>query len=305
VIGTTGFPDRVADAGAPGGFRINEASGALTVGGTLSVAGANAFLAVGQTQGGSVDGALHVGNIAMGANSFSTLAIGVSGAGGDARGELRADGGTLRVNALSLGNTFGGTALGRLLLNGTDLDAVSVIAGNGAGATAQMLLVDSQSSVADDMSLLSGLLALDGSLIDIGDAFTFGAGALMHMSIDGLLRGTDYGAIDVAAAELAGLLEVDFGGLVFNGNAAVFDLIRSGDANGIQGDFTSFSFINLPTGYTATAGIEADGVEVYRVRLTRAQVPEPSSWALVALALAGLGVARRWRPARSGDLRTG
>jgi len=140
------------------------------------------------------------------------------------------------------------------------------------------------------------LLALDRSHLGIGDTFTFGDAALMHLAIDGLGRGTEYGAIDAAQVLLDGALELDFSELLFGGNSAVFDLIRSGSADGIAGDFDAFSFLNLPTGFSATAGLEVDGVEVYRVRLQRNEVPEPASWLLAVIGLGlAAGVRRRGR----------
>ena len=90
---------------------------------------------------------------------------------------------------------------------------------------------------------------------------------------------------------LDGLIEIDFGDLVFSGSSAEFDIVRSGGLNGIDGGFDNVSFINLLSGYAATAGIEQiNGQEVFRVRLARTDVPEPSS---VVMALLGLALLRR------------
>ncbi len=292
-IGTTVGVDRVADAGAPGGFRVNQAQGHTNITGTLSVTGAPGFFGIGQTTGGIVDGSLAVGTLAMGANSLSSLSIGTSGVGGQAQGSLAIGGGTLRVGDLRLGTTTGGSALGQLALHDAALAADSVEAGIGAGATAELSLVDASANIIGDLTLLSGELSLQRSLVSVGGLLTFGDDAELQVGIDGLLRGTEYGAIDAMLAILSGMLTVDFSSLAFTTDTMVFDLLRSGSADGISGDFGTLAFIGLAPGYVATAGVELDSVEVYRVHVARISVPEPGTCVLFGIALAGLAFSRR------------
>ena len=281
--------DRVADAAAPGGFRFNQASGTIKVGGTLSITNTATSWFIGTTSGGIVDGSVRAGSIAMGGNTLQRVDVGVSGAQGQATGTLEIHGGYLRADTVRLGATTGGAASGGLALDGANLSAINVQAGTGGGI-AQMLLLDSQSAVLQDMSLLSGRLGLERSTLGVGRALTFGFNTLLHVEIDGLLRGNQYGTIDAGHALLDGLAEFDFGDLIFSGANAVFDILRSGSASGIDGNFNAFSFVNLPSGYSATAGIETDaGVEVYRVRLARNAATVPVAGTLW-LMLLGLGV---------------
>ena len=286
--------DRVADAAAPGGFRSNQGNGAIKVGGTLSITNTATSLFIGTTSGGIADGSVRVGSMAMAGNTLQHVDVGVSGAQGRATGALEVNGGTLRADSVRLGTTTGGIASGRLAVTNANLEANTVQAGAGGG-TAMLLLTDSQASVAQDMTLMAGLLGLERSRLRVGNNFTFGNDALLHVEIDGLTRGTQYGSIDALAAALDGRIEFDFGNLLFSGATAVFDILRSGGTNGITGDFDSFSFLNFSPTYTATAGIELDaGVEVYRVRLARINaVPEPASVLLLLLGIMMLISARR------------
>lgn len=290
-----GFPllDRVADAAAPGGFRVNQAGGTVKIGGTLSIVNPATTFLIGTTAGGIADGSVRIGSIAMAGNTLVGVDIGTSAANGRATGALEVNGGTLRADTVKLGITTGGSASGRLALNGANLEANTVRAGTGGG-TAQIQLSNSQLSVAQDMALINGLLGLERSRLRVGNAFTLGNDALTHIEIDGLTRGTQYGTIDALAAALDGRIEFDFGDLLFGGASAVFDILRSGGINGITGDFDAFSFLNLAPNYSATAGIELDaGVEVYRVRLARiTAVPEAGSVLLLLLGLSALAAAR-------------
>ena len=75
-----------------------------------------------------------------------------------------------------------------------------------------------------------------------------------------------------------------------------------GGLDGIAGDFSSVSILGLDPAYAATAGIVVDtvggtDVEIYRLRIARAGVPEPATFALLLLALTSL-VALRGRHTR-------
>jgi hypothetical protein len=232
----------------------------------------------------------------MGASQIANLGIGTSDANGHGTGTLAAGGGVLRVGTLQLGVTTGAgaTAVGTLALTGTAFIAQTVVAGSGAGGTAHISLRQSPTTIIDTFTLLSGDLLLDDSLMTVGNLLTLGGDAALAIDVDGLLRGSQYGAIDAALASLAGALVVDFSDFVPVGDA-VFDILRSSAADGIAGDFTSFLFTGLHAGYTAYAGIELDGVEVYRVRITQVvAVPEPMTLALVLpLLIVVLAVRRR------------
>jgi hypothetical protein len=296
-VGNTLGADRVADASAPGGVRINEARGNASVG-ALTL-GNNAGLSIGTTRDGSADGNLKLGRVDMAAGGAATLnylPIGVANGIGTAQGRLEVGGGLLRTDVLLLGGSLtpAGRATGTLVLSNATLEAGQLYAGTGAGGQAQMQLIDARARVAQTLLLAHGLLALERSLVEVGDELSFGDDAQLQIDIDGLTRSAQYGAINARHSTLAGLLEIDFSDLVFSGAAAAFDVLRSDGVNGIDGDFSAYSFVGVPAGYRASAGIELDGAEVYRVRLTRdSTVPEPTSALLAALALALAAATRR------------
>src|SRR5690606_14300874 len=97
--------------------------------------------------------------------------------------------------------------------------------------------LDSTASIANDFTLTNGELALENSLLSVGNVFTLGAGSTLRLDINGLLRGSQYGAIDTGLALLDGVLAIDLSDLDFAGDLLVFDLLRSSDVDGIQGDF--------------------------------------------------------------------
>jgi len=206
-------------------------------------------------------------------------------------------GGTLRADNVLVGTTSTGSAHGSLALTNTLLEAGSVLAGFSSGI-AHLAFTDSDGTVAEDFRLLGGSLSLTRSLLDVGDEFVMGDAAALQIAIEGPTRGDFYGAIDAAVAVLAGGLQVDFTGLLPFGDTMVFDLVRSGSADGISGDFANLSFIGLLDGYSLLAGIELDGVEVYRLRLSRIAVPEPGTLGLLLLSRGTLGVFRRAAPRR-------
>jgi hypothetical protein len=245
----------------------------------------------------SADGTLRVTNGAVQTTSTPSspgfVGIGVAFDGGTAVGRVIATDSLVALSSVTLGSNFAGagSAEGRIDLLRSSLTATEVFAGFGPGASATLALVDSSMAVEHGFTLTNGVLSLERSLLGVGDTFTLGDGAAVHIDIDGLLRGLEYGAIDAAAA-LDGLLQIDLAGLVPFGDVMIFDLIRSGSATGIDGDFDALSFLGVPLGYSPVAGIELDGVEIYRLRLTR-DVPEPGTGLLVLVAAGVLFALRR------------
>jgi hypothetical protein len=267
----------------------------MTVDGTLRFTGAPGVFLIGSTNGGLADGSVSVGALDMGSNTIGALNIGNS-ATGQATGSMTVGGGTLRAGNVQVGATSTGSALGSLALESAVLEAGSVLAGINGGI-AHLAFTDSAAVVAEDFRLMGGSLSLTRSLLDVGDEFVLGDAAALQIAIEGPTRGDFYGAIDAAIATLAGELRVDFTGLLPFGDTMVFDLLRSGSVDGISGDFAGLSVIGLLDGYSLLAGIELDGVEVYRLRLRRIAVPEPGTLGLLLLSLGTLGVfGRRTRP---------
>jgi len=283
-VGTTVGTDR--EVAGPDVF-VSRGTGTVAIDGTLKFLGPSGFFGIGYTNGGIADGALSAGALDMGPSSIGGLNIGNSSTG-QATGSMTVGGGTLRAGNVFIGTTSTGSAHGSLELTNTLLEAGSVLAGFNGGI-AHLAFTDSDGTVSDDFRLLGGSLSLTRSLLDVGDEFVLGDAAALMMAIEGPQRGDFYGAIDAAVATLAGELQVDFTGLLPFADTMVFDLLRSGSADGISGDFANLSFIGLLDGYSLLAGIELDGVEVYRLRLSRIEVPEPGSLGLLLLSLGTLG----------------
>jgi hypothetical protein len=283
-VGTTVGTDREVEG--PDVY-VSRGTGTVVIDGTLRFTGSPGFFGIGYTSGGIADGALDVGALDMGASTITALNIGNSSTG-EATGSMTVGGGTLRAGNVFIGTTSTGSAHGSLALTNTLLEAGSVLAGFNGGI-AHLAFTDSDGTVSDDFRLLGGSLSLTRSLLDVGDEFVLGDEAALMMAIEGPQRGDFYGAIDAAVATLAGELQVDFTGLLPFADTMVFDLLRSGSAGGISGDFANLSFIGLLDGYSLLAGIELDGVEVYRLRLSRIEVPEPGSLGLLLLSLGTLG----------------
>lgn len=296
--GTSAYIGTVLGSGSVidgGNTFTDSAQGRVTIDGALRVAGGDTgFVGVGFTGGGIADGGLQVGSLDMGANRIGNLQVGVSTTG-QAIGSLVASGGSLNVDTLSVGNTAGGVADGHLALTGMAMNAGNVLAGNSSGggsATARIAMNGTAATVQDSFSLFNGELALDRSLLSVGDSFRLGGGASLLLALDGLNRGSEYGAIDTLLAYLDGQLAIDFSELAFGGGSMVFDLIRADDS--IIGDFASLAFIGLDSQYQALTGIVNVGDDqVYRLTLAQLGVPEPASTALLLLAVTILAAFRR------------
>jgi hypothetical protein len=142
----------------------------------------------------------------------------------------------------------------------------------------------------------AGRLHLDGSLLALDDSILLGQGSRLEIDVQGLARGTLYGAIDATLATLDGVLELAFAGTP---QVGVYDLVVSGSADGISGDFDSVVVTGVDPSLVSfgveLAPIEGQTVEVYRLHL----IPEPGTGLLLGLGLAALA-----RPRRSARART-
>lgn len=288
IVGETRGEDR-------NGALFDRAQGRATLGSLATPAGGFSAMAIGVTGQGQADGRVSIGSVDSRAGALGALQVGVvrsPAAGGEAHGELAVSGGTLDVIGARIGDAGLGTALGRVALQAMRFTAEDVLAGQGAGGSAELVFSDVLSRI-QRLQFDAGSWSLERSLVEVDGHMNLGADTLLHVEIDGLRRGDQYGAIDAARAVLGGALEVDFADLVFGGDSAVFDLLRAGSASGIAGDFLrGVTFVNVPAGYRAWGGQEVDGVEVYRVHLERLTVPSPGTLALALLAIVSLRTRR-------------
>jgi hypothetical protein len=295
----------------------------------MSVAGGDVLLG-GNLVMGSVSGAAGANRLArarfeqLGGNfAARAVNVGATSGAGSSDALMRLDGVSAQVErSLQIGESFdpAGNPLGRVVLNNSVLDVsefVSVGAGlRGGAGDGGMTLVDSRLSVAignpaagtgltGDMFMASGggasvaELVLRRSLVEVADRLFLGGGTRLQIDIEGGSRVSQYGAIDTDSAFLGGMLEVNFGFIPL-ANSMVFDLVVSASVNGIGGDFANVNILGLDPDYNATSGIVIDniggsGVEIYRLRIARAGVPEPASLLLMLLAFGVLLVVHRQR----------
>jgi hypothetical protein len=175
---------------------------------------------------------------------------------------------------------------------------VEVRAPLSAGRT-ELTLDNSSATVGGDLRLGAfqpgfgeALLALDASLLSVAGGFTSGLGSTMFFGLDGLSRGLGgYGALDAASVVLAGLLHIDLSELdlgLITGPTQDFDLIVATGAGGIVGDFNAVSLFGSLAGFDASFGKAGLNEEIWRLTLSRLDstaVPEPSSLALVLVAV--------------------
>ena len=289
-IGTTVGNSRVTDAA---GTRINQATGTVLIDGTLHMPADISFFLVGITQGGMADGRFTAGALDMPGSRAHHQSP-------DRYRDRRTGDGALRGRRRHAACRHGADRqCRRRRQRRRHAEARRYVDGGRqrrgrrlAAARPVLELIDTLASVDEDFTLTTGTLALQRSLLAVGDAFSLGAGSTLRLGIGGLARGIEFGAVDALWAFLDGALELDFSDLAFGASSMVFDLVHGID--GLEGDFTSLSFLGLDAGYGASTGIfdVGDG-GIYRLTLTRLDVPEPASPVLVLLALAVLGVARR------------
>ncbi|WP_372623394.1 beta strand repeat-containing protein [Falsiroseomonas sp.] len=201
----------------------------------------------------------------------------------------------------------GAGATGRVELTNSTLSVGTFLAVGDfwPGNRGEVLLTNSTATVGGDVQLgrsanagtLFGeaRLSLTASQLEIEGGLRLNPGGELHFGIEGLARGFGgYGATDATFATLAGLVEIDFGGLWddLGFSSAEFDLIFARE--GFAGDFGTVLFLNTPAGYAASYGfaIEGEG-DVWRVTLTQVAVPEPGTLGLLLAGLAAFGLARR------------
>jgi hypothetical protein len=304
----------ISRVGSSGFASSGNATGNLTVGGSLQ-GGAN--LIVGSSAG-SADG-VGTAEIGAGISNIGLVDVGTSGSSANtatasATGELRVLAGGIQGTGsdLRIGVTTGpGTAMGTATVTGGISNFTNVRVGNvqeslaaanSGPATGSLSLIDGGLSAmnlvigvteAPNTATATGTFDLKNNLAVIGDTLTLGDGATISLSLEGFLRGVEYGAINADQAVLDGTLELDF---LFQPAFGVFDLIVSGSNTGITGNFDSVQFFGLASGTLTNFGIVLDqGVEIWRLEIGQAEIPEPGTLIAVTTALVLLGLTRRRR----------
>lgn len=279
TLGTSSFI-KVGASDGPG-----KGDGILTVAGNMMGTGE---VLIGQAvRLGDATGVLTVNGALVGVASpsqFDRLRIGETQFAGIGDGTATVGNGVSGFYSVEIGiagPTAENAAIGALTLNGGTLAATDLIVG-----------------VSEGTATATGRLNLNDNLAILDGTMTLGDGATLQLGIDGLLRGTDYGAFDATMAMLDGDLDVVFGLPVVSG---IFDLIVTRAINSILGDFASVNVDGLASGTLFSAGIEqvdfGNGlVDVYRVRVgedAQGGVPEPYTLWLLAIGLVFLWANRR------------
>jgi hypothetical protein len=284
---------------AVGNFSI--VNGNLTVGSSLTV---------GQVSGAEIGkSAVATLNAKNGNLSARRVGVGQASGGGTTSALAKLDNVNGRIQSLQVGESFSPNNFpsGRVELVNSVLDVEEYVAvglgfGGGTG-NGEIELTDSRLNVGvgpdsgaffGDMFLGStnpsdtASVMLRRSIIDVADRLVFGAGSELGIRIEGENRVTEYGAIDAQSIRLGGLLDLAFDFLPTVGNA-IFDLLVSGSADGISGDFAQVNVVGLDPLFNASSGVElvsfgGEVVEVYRLRIARNAVPEPPTLLLFLMA---------------------
>jgi hypothetical protein len=333
-VGNVGVGNGLLQAGAISTHRLGvggRLGGSVLVGGDVTLPArfsTPGVVSVGN--GAGQTGALHAGgwlrmenpgNTVVGSDANGTLeAEGMSGVQrlivassyfDDATGSvvvrsggIQGPGGTGDTALWSVGTTsgdFGATGVADLT---GDVDRFSALhvgrLDGGAGSADGTLILRQGTALGGAMEVgvslgtgtAAGRLHLDGSLLALDDSILLGQGSRLEIDVQGLARGTLYGAIDATLATLDGVLELAFAGTP---QVGVYDLVVSGSADGISGDFDSVVVTGVDPSLVSfgveLAPIEGQTVEVYRLHL----IPEPGTGLLL-----GLGRGDRPGPERQG-----
>jgi hypothetical protein len=309
--------------------------------GTVTVTGGNVtglqYIALGAAESGTGTGTLQVTGGAVTLDGVASMGVGgTPTAGGITSGTLGVTDGSLTARYLSVGPNFGpsGSATGTasflrstaLLDDGAPgVGSVVTVGGRFGGGTGTgtgfLSLTDSTMTVGDVMSVGSagsstasnGTLSLVRSLLDVGGSLWLSDGSLLRIALDGLLRGTQYGALDVGNAYLAGDLEIlvnfspgpgvsEFDLIVAgpfdgdgSGSPGIYP-VGSGCGLGAESCFDAVSVIGLPSGFgwdLTLVPFGSDPEVAQILRLTIAEVPAPSGLLLLALGAGAVALRRR------------
>lgn len=282
------------------------ASGELVMRGAGGSAGLRS-LDIGQGDGASGSVVLEGGRLSVNDADPVVGSINVGSDGGHAR--LWARDAEIEVSGfVGVGGFTDAGGDGRLQLVRSSLraDGAIVIGDTGAASIAELSLEDSSVSTAQ-LQMGRGAdsrLIVDASTMFIDSFLGLGDSTSLTFGIDDVMAGVGgHGRIDADYASLAGDLFLDFSDLSADrlpGDAeSHFDLITGRGAWGLFGDFASVNVIAASTGYGLRWGTVMDGVEVWRVTLTRldggGSVPEPTPLGLLGASVLAGSLTRRRR----------
>lgn len=185
--------------------------------------------------------------------------------------------GTLLINNL----TGSGTGAGSVIVNG------GILGGN--GSISGSVTVNSGGTLAPGNS--PGLLTVGSLVLNSGSATT--------LEINGTGRGTTYDAIDITVGgglQFGGNFTLTFGGALGNTTLDLFNFTTTS-----TGDIASFVSTGTYSGTWSKTGdvwsLNSGGTTLSFSELTGdlSVVPEPATWALLALSLSALMILRRRR----------
>lgn len=262
--------------------------------GDLSVSGDSSIgRAVAGPAGTTATGVLDLSG-ALTCTATGDLMVGRTAGSGNADGSVSIAGNLVGFLDVSVGGTdpgSTGSAQGFLSLDQSLATAGRMVIAVSGGAGAAM-----------------GTVELNESLVNLAADLTLGPGSGLIVQVDGLSRGTDYGAIDAATAALDGTIDILFEFAPPPGSHS-FDLIRATDSgSAIVGNFApgGVTVSGLAASYTVTTGIVPGTVggqpaSIFRVTVSSqgaaSTIPflgwQGRTLLCLALAAAGILVLRR------------